>query len=60
MLVSVNLYSQKKGELNKFLSQFYNTNLGIENNLSWEKNMPILLNWQKLLVLLSIIVKIMF
>ncbi len=37
MLVSVNLYSQKKGELNKFLSQFYNTNLGIENNLSWEK-----------------------
>lgn len=37
MLVSVNLYSQKKGELNKFLSHFYNTNLDIENNLSWEK-----------------------
>ena len=38
MKTSVNLYSEKKGEINKFLSKFYNTNLGITNNLSWEKN----------------------
>lgn len=37
MLVSVNLYSQKKGELNKFLSRFYNTNFDMEDSLSWEK-----------------------
>lgn len=37
MLVTVNLYSQKKGELNRFLSHFYNTNFGIEESLSWEK-----------------------
>ncbi len=37
MIVSVNLYSQKKGELNKFLSHFYNTNFGIEDHLNWEK-----------------------
>lgn len=37
MLAKVNLYSEKKGELNKFLSKFYNTNLGIEKKLQWEK-----------------------
>lgn len=37
MLVSVNLYSEKKGEVNRFLSHFYNTHFEIENNLSWEK-----------------------
>ena len=37
MLVTVNLYSEKKGELNRFLSLFYNTNLNIEENLAWEK-----------------------
>jgi hypothetical protein len=37
MLVTVNLYSQKKGELNRFLSHFYNTNFNIEENLNWEK-----------------------
>lgn len=37
MLVTVNLYSQKKGELNRFLSHFYNTDFDIENDLSWEK-----------------------
>lgn len=43
MFVSVNLYSEKQGELNNFLSKFYNTNLEIYNNLSWEKkyNNPI-------------------
>lgn len=37
MIATVNLYSEKKGELNRFLSQFYNTDLEIENNLKWEK-----------------------
>lgn len=37
MLVTVNLYSQKKGELNRFLSHFYNTNFNMEENLNWEK-----------------------
>ena len=43
MCVSVNLYSEKQGELNNFLSRFYNTNLEIYNDLSWEKkyNNPI-------------------
>ena len=33
MLVTVNLYSEKKGELNRFLSHFYNTDFDIENLL---------------------------
>lgn len=37
MYVSVNLYSKKQGELNKFLSKFYNTNLEIYEDLNWEK-----------------------
>ena len=37
MYVTVHLYSQKEGELNKFLSKFYNTNLEIDKNFSWEK-----------------------
>ena len=37
MLVSVNLYGKEKGELNRFLSRFYNTNLDLENSLNWEK-----------------------
>lgn len=37
MFATVNLYSTKKGELNDFLSRFYNTNLEIYNNLNWEK-----------------------
>ena len=43
MFVSVNLYSKKLGELNNFLSKFYNTNLEIYDGLSWEKkyNNPI-------------------
>lgn len=38
MVTTVNLYSDKKGEINKFLSQFYNTNLNIEDSLKWEKD----------------------
>lgn len=37
MIATVNLYSNKKGELNRFLSSFYNTNFDIENSLKWEK-----------------------
>lgn len=38
LLISiVNIYSNKKGEINNFLSNFYNTNLNIENKLKWKK-----------------------
>lgn len=37
MVATVNLYSEKKGEVNRFLSSFYNANLELENNLKWEK-----------------------
>lgn len=37
MFATVNLYSTKKGELNDFLSRFYNTDLEIYNNLNWKK-----------------------
>ncbi len=38
MHASVRLQSKKNGELNKFLSEYYNTNLEIEHKLKWEKN----------------------
>jgi hypothetical protein len=43
MIATINLYSEKKGELNKFLSLYYDTNLDIEQDLKWEKeyNNPI-------------------
>lgn len=37
MFAIVNLYSETKGELNNFLSRFYNTNLDIVDDLKWEK-----------------------
>ncbi len=37
MCASVSLYSTKKGELDKFLSLFYDTNLNIYNSFKWEK-----------------------
>ena len=33
----IHLNSTKKGEINKFLSKFYNTSFEIENDLEWEK-----------------------
>lgn len=36
MLASVRIQSKKKGEVNKFLSKFYDTNLDIKNELKWE------------------------
>lgn len=35
MLVSVRMQSKKTGELNRFLSKFYNTNLDIFNEKVW-------------------------
>lgn len=37
MRTSVNLYSNEKGEIDRFLSKFYNTNLDIFDKLNWEK-----------------------
>ena len=43
MLASINIFSDQKGEINKFLSSYYNTNLEIEDKLKWQKtyNNPI-------------------
>ena len=38
MVTVVNLYSEKKGEINKFLSKYYNTDAGLEDSLKWEKD----------------------
>ena len=37
MLAKVLLQSKKTGEINKFLSEYYNTNMEIEEKLKWEK-----------------------
>lgn len=37
MLAQVRLQSKQKGELNRFLSKFYDTNLEIENETKWVK-----------------------
>lgn len=37
MLSSINIFSDQKGEINKFLSNYYNTNLDIEDKLKWQK-----------------------
>ncbi len=37
MVTFVNLYSEKKGEINRFLSKYYNTDIGLYENLKWEK-----------------------
>ena len=38
MISTINLSSEKKGEINRFLSSFYNCNLELEDYLNWEKN----------------------
>lgn len=38
MFVTVKLHSNVKGEINNFLSKFYNTNLNIPDDLYWRKN----------------------
>ena len=37
MIATVNLYSEQKGEINKFLNKFYNTSFDLENSSNWEK-----------------------
>lgn len=37
MLSSINIFSEKKGEINRFLSSYYNTDLEIANKLNWHK-----------------------
>lgn len=38
MSTIVNLYSDKKGEIKKFLKAFYNSNLELKDDLKWEKS----------------------
>ncbi len=38
MQTSINIFSDKKGEIDRFLSSYYNTNLDIKNNLKWQKD----------------------
>ncbi len=38
MVTVVNLYSEIEGEINKFLSKFYNTKIDLNNSLKWEKD----------------------
>lgn len=38
MVTIVNLYSEQKNEINRFLSEFYNTNLNLKDSLKWEKD----------------------
>lgn len=39
MVSFIMLYSQKQGEINKFLSSFYNTNIELEDSLKWKKDL---------------------
>ena len=34
----VNLYSDKKGEISRFLTNFYKYDISLKNDLKWEKN----------------------
>ena len=36
-MVSVNLQSNKEGEIDSFLSKFYNTNVNLKTSKSWKK-----------------------
>lgn len=36
-MVSVNLYSEITGEIEKFLSKFYNTSIDLHENLNWKQ-----------------------
>lgn len=37
MFAIVNLYSLKEGELNRFLSRFYNSNFELDDFSKWKK-----------------------
>lgn len=36
-MVSVNLWSEKVGEIDRFLSKFYNTSMSLNESLNWEQ-----------------------
>lgn len=36
-MVLVNIFSEKKGEIENFLSRFYNTDINLNDSLFWEK-----------------------
>jgi hypothetical protein len=36
-MVSVNLWSEKTGEIDRFLSKFYNTSISLDKSLNWEQ-----------------------
>ena len=38
MSTIVDLYSDKKGEISRFLNDFYKQNIYLNNELKWEKN----------------------
>lgn len=38
MIAKVILFSYKLGEINRFLSKFYDTKIGLEKSLYWYKN----------------------
>ncbi len=38
MQTIINLYSDKNGEIYKFLSKFYNKDINLDNDLKWEKS----------------------
>lgn len=38
MIAKVILFSYKLGEINRFLSEFYNMNMELENSLYWNKD----------------------
>ena len=53
MIATVNIYSNKKGELNRFLSNFYNTDLDIENELKVKQAIQQLLGSHKTVVMIA-------
>ena len=38
MFFSINIYSQKIGEIEKFLKSYYDCDIKIKNKLFWNKN----------------------
>ena len=38
MVTTLSLYSEEKGEINKFLTKFYNSDVHLETDLKWEKD----------------------
>ncbi len=41
MIAYIKLYSKKNGEINNFLSKYYNSNMGLENQKNSKSNILI-------------------